>query len=157
MAVASDLMTKDIMSVSPEMTLGEVADIMVKMRITGLPVVDEADQIRGMVSEEDLVRQMNPREADRRGGWLSFMEFSGARSENLLDERESKVEEAMTKDILIASEDETLVNLISLLAKKRIKRLPVVRDGKLVGMVSRVDILRFLADTGHCKICMRNA
>ncbi|MGI9487289.1 MAG: CBS domain-containing protein [Geminicoccaceae bacterium] len=156
MVIASDLMTKDILSVSPEMTLGEVADIMMKMRITGLPVVDEAGKIRGMVSEEDLVRRMKPREASRGGGWLSFMASGSARSGGLLDEKECKVEEAMTKDILMASEDETLVHLISLLARKRIKRLPIVRDGKLVGMVSRVDILRFLAETGHCKMCTMN-
>ncbi len=62
----------------------------------------------------------------------------------------------MTRDILMASEGETLANLISLLARKRIKRLPIVRDGKLVGMVSRVDILRFLAEAGHCKTCTMN-
>lgn len=156
MVTASDLMTRDILSVSPEMTLGEVADIMMKKRITGLPVVDEAGQIRGMVSEEDIVRRMNPREESGRGGWLSFIASGGAKSGSLHDKNECKVEKAMTRDILMASEGETLVNLISLLARKRIKRLPIVRDGKLVGMVSRVDILRFLAETGHCKTCTMN-
>ncbi len=149
MVTASDLMTRDILSVSPEMTLGEAADIMMKKRITGLPVVDEAGQIRGMVSEEDIVRRMNPREESGRGGWLSFIASGGAKNE-------CKVEKAMTRDILMASEGETLANLISLLARKRIKRLPIVRDGKLVGMVSRVDILRFLAEAGHCKTCTMN-
>lgn len=145
MTTAADMMTKDVLTVMPDTRVNEVAGFILDNRITALPVTDEDGNLLGIVSEGDLVRCTKIKRDAHGSWWLNLLTTPGAHSGDMRDQGRRKVEEVMSRDVLLASETDDLQSLIALLSKRRIKRLPVVRDGKLVGIVSRVDILRHLA------------
>jgi CBS-domain-containing membrane protein len=147
MITAADLMTKSVLSVTPETSIADVANVILKHRFSALPVVDEANHLVGIVSEGDLVRCARAKRAPHRSWWLALLKSSKAQPHHYLGEVGRTVADVMSRDVLLASHDETLPHLISLLARSRIKRLPIVADGKLIGIVSRVDVLRYLAET----------
>ncbi|MGI9435054.1 MAG: CBS domain-containing protein [Geminicoccaceae bacterium] len=145
MTVAADLMTRDVLTVEPDMPVSDVAQLILKHKVTALPVVDEEGRLLGIVSEGDLVRCSKANRGAHRSWWLNLMTGSGSAEMNLAGQGDRPIGDVMSKDVLLASERESLPRLIELLSRRRIKRLPIVKDGKLVGIVSRVDVLRFLA------------
>lgn len=145
MTTAADLMTTDVLTVTPGMLINEVAAIILNKRITALPVADEEGNLLGIVSEGDLVRCAKTKRDAHCSWWLNLMTSPSTHSGEMRDQGRRKVEEVMSRDVLLVSESDDLQSLIALLSKRRIKRLPVLRGGKLVGIVSRVDILRHLA------------
>lgn len=147
MTTAADLMTRDVLTVRPDMPLGEVAQLILNYKITALPVVDDEGQLLGIVSEGDLVRCSKAKRDAHRSWWLTLLTSSNSADANLAGQSHRPIGEVMSKDVLLASEGERLPRLIELLSRRRIKRLPIVKEGKLVGIVSRVDILRYLAGT----------
>ncbi len=157
MTTAADLMTTDVLTVTPDTLVNEVAEFILENRITALPVADEEGNLLGIVSEGDLVRCTKSKRDAHRSWWLNLLTTSSAHPGEMRGQGQRKVEEVMSRDVLLASETEDLPRLIELLSRRRIKRLPIVRGEKLVGIVSRVDILRFLAESSHCKTCTKNA
>ncbi len=147
MITAADMMTKDVVSVTPDQPVAEVAALFLKSRVSALPVVDDDDHLLGIVSEGDLIRSAETNHQAHRSRWLLLLVGSKSDTHGLFGNLDCTVSDVMSKDILMASEHETLTRLIELLAKSRIKRLPIVRRKKLVGIVSRVDILQYLAST----------
>lgn len=147
MITAIDLMTKDVLSVTPDASVADVARIILKNRITALPVVDADRHLLGMVSEGDLIRSAETNPDAHRSRWLVLLTKPKTGSKSVIGNVDRTVGDVMCRDILMVSEDETLPRLIDLLSTSRIKRLPIVRDGQLMGIVSRVDVLRFLAKT----------
>ena len=145
MTIAADLMTTDVFTVRADMPVSDVARLILERRVTSIPVVDEADRLVGIVSEGDLVRSARTEDRAHRSWWLTLLTGSGSKEADLLGQGDRLVAEVMSKDVLLASKDESLKRLIDLLSRQRIKRLPIVSDGKLVGIVSRVDVLRHLA------------
>lgn len=139
---ASDIMTRDLITVAPETTLFEIAHLLRTRRITALPVVDPLGRMLGMVSDGDLARRPPPA-ASARWWWSRLLERSHAR--HPAHGREPSAADVMSREVVMVDEDTPLKKLIELLARRRIRRVPVLRDGRLVGMVSRVDILRLLA------------
>ncbi len=147
MITAAELMTKNVLSVMPDASAADVAHLILKHRISALPVVDQDNHLLGVVSEGDLIRSTETNDEANRSRWLVLLAKPKAGSQRMSFDSERLVGDVMSRDILMASERETLPRLIDLLSTSRIKRLPITRDGKLVGIVSRVDVLKFLAKT----------
>jgi CBS domain-containing protein len=147
MVTASDLMTKDFLSVTPEASVADVAQVMLKNRVSALPVVDQDQHLIGMVSEGDLIRSIETGHQAHRSRWLVLLTRPRPGLNGMLGNVDRTVGDVMSRDILLASEHESLARLVDLLSTSRIKRLPVVKDGKLIGIVSRVDVLKFIART----------
>jgi CBS domain-containing protein len=134
----SEVMTAEVISVSPEASLKEAARQMIDAGISGLPVVDGAGTLVGIISEADFVKTEAGRRAGKRAGLLSWMS-----REKPFPHSERTVGEAMTTDLVTIGPDADHAEAARLMRKARVKRLPVVDElGKLVGLVSRTDILR---------------
>lgn len=142
---AHHIMTRKVISVGPETTISEAANLMLRNHISGLPVVDKASAVVGIVSEGDFLRRSEIGTPRKRGSLLRFfLGYEGA-AENYVREHGRKVSEIMTSSPITVSEDTPLPKLVSLMEKHNIKRVPVVRDGKLVGIVSRSNLLQAVA------------
>jgi CBS domain-containing protein len=145
---ASDIMTRDVAVVSPETPTAEIARLLVERGISAVPVLDNAGMAIGMVSEGDLVGRNDADREARRDWWLSLI----AEGESLhpdflatLRRPELTAREVMSAPVILITETADVAEIAHLLATYRIKRVPVVRDGRVVGIVSRADVLRALA------------
>jgi CBS domain-containing protein len=128
--------------------VGKVAKVLAEHEISAAPVVDAEGKLLGMVSEQDLMRGLGAQEESRRAWWLEML----AEGENLapdfleyLQQEKRTASDVMTRDVIAVTEDVSVAEIVDLLAKHHIKRVPVLRDGKVVGIVSRADIIRALA------------
>lgn len=145
---ASDIMTRDVVSVSPDTPVQEVARTLLRHGISAVPVVDSVGWPIGMVSEGDLVARDDCARLSRRDWWLSLIAEDKAPDDDFLKKlRESgrTAGDVMAQPVVTIGEDTGLGEIGRLLAQYRIKRVPVVKDGCLVGIVSRADLLRVLA------------
>lgn len=141
-----DVMTTKVITVRPETPVGEIARLLVENRISGVPVVDDEGRVLGVVSEGDLIRRLE--DADdgrRRSWWLELLASPERRAEDYVKAHGRLARDIMTEDVAVIDEQATLAEAARLLEERHIKRLPVVRDGKLVGLVARADLLRALA------------
>jgi CBS domain-containing protein len=145
MMTAADVMTTKVLTVTPETRVARVASIILDHEITALPVVDEEQRLLGIVSEDDLVRLAEAKRDARRAWWLTLMTTSATDLKEVFGRGEQPVEQVMSRDVVVASEDTSLRKLVTMLSRRRTKQVPILRDGKLVGIVSRIDILRYLA------------
>lgn len=134
--LARDVMRREVVSVDPGLPVAEVAEVLAGKRISAVPVVDDDGHLLGMVAVEHMVGLQDD---GKRPHWREIL----ARPALLL-QPQTTVAEVMSRDVLTVEETTPLSTLIRLLAKRPIKRLPVVRDGRLVGIVSRVDVLQAL-------------
>jgi CBS-domain-containing membrane protein len=133
----SDLMTTDVITVGPDTSLKEAARRMLEAGVSGLPVTDADDNLLGIITEADFVASEAERRVKERAGLLRF--FTGQHD---LPDHELKVGDVMTTELIVISPDEDHADAARLMERERVKRLPVVDDGKLVGLVSRTDMLR---------------
>ncbi len=144
---AGDLMTRDVAVVHPETSLLEAVKLMVQRQISGLPVVDDAGAIVGMMSEGDLMR-WHEGFSERQAHWLDMLadgfEFAPAFLEEMQEQRR-KVRSVMSPGVITVTEETLARDVASLMYAKKVKRVPVVRGGKLVGIVARSDLIRALA------------
>ncbi|MEZ5931683.1 MAG: CBS domain-containing protein [Alphaproteobacteria bacterium] len=145
MKTAADVMTTDVLTVTPDTPVTEVAGLLVNNRITAVPVVSREGQLLGMVSEDELIRSAEAHREPDQAWWLTLLTSTTAELKEFMGQGDRKVEEVMSRDVMIASEGDSLRKLVAMLAQRRIRQLPIVRGGRLVGIVSRVDILRYLA------------
>ncbi len=143
-----DIMTTPVITAKPDTTVRELADILAKNKISGVPVVDDRDRVLGMVSEADVIVQ----DADLHFPYyVQFLEsVIYLESVHKFEERfrrafGSKVSEIMTKDVVSVPPDETVREVATLMANRNVNRLPVTQDGRLVGIVTRGDIVRAIA------------
>ncbi len=141
---AADVMTSPVISVKPETPVIEAVHLMLQDDISGLPVVDDAGALVGIVTEGDLLRRAETGTERRRPRWIEFFQ-TGKLAEEYAQTHGRKVGEVMTSTLVVASEDMPLAQIVDLMERKRVQRIPIVRDGKLVGIVSRADLLRALA------------
>ena len=144
---AKELMTTDVVVVDPDMSLREVAQTLLRHTISAVPVVDSAGSPVGMVSEGDLIGRDEAERDARRDWWLALL----AEGENLgrdflesLNPREETAKDVMAAPVITVTEETEAAEIARLLAAYRIKRVPVLRDGRIVGIVSRADLLRAL-------------
>jgi CBS domain-containing protein len=142
---AHQIMTRPVTTVSPETTIVEAANIMLKHHVSGLPVVDAADKLVGIVSEGDFLRRSEIGTQRRRGRWLSFIFGPGSTAPDFVCEHGRKISEVMTPEPFTVSEDMPLQDVVGLMEAKNVKRLPVMRGDKLVGIVTRANLLQAVA------------
>jgi CBS-domain-containing membrane protein len=142
---AADVMTDKVLSVGPGTSITEAAHLMLDNSISGLPVVDREGRLLGIVSEGDFLRRIETGTERRRPRWLEFLLGPGRLADEYVHTHGRKVEEVMTRDVASVTEDASLDEIVQLMERRRIKRVPVMRTGKLVGIVSRANLLRALA------------
>ena len=142
---AHQIMTRPVVTVSPDATIVEAANIMLQRHISGLPVVDSAGKLVGMVTEGDLIRRPEIGTQKKRGRWLGFLTGPGKLAEDFVHEQGRRVGEVMTKSPLTVTEETPLAEIADLMEKNNVKRLPVTQGDTLVGIVSRANLLQAVA------------
>jgi CBS domain-containing protein len=144
---AADIMTRDVVTVRPDTTLRQAAQMMVERRISALPVVDTEGRILGVVSETDLVRPDDATE-QRRDWWLMNLAEGQDLSQDFLDAirlSDRAVTKVMHTDVVSVGELAPLRDIARLIAERNVRRVVVLRDGKPVGIVARADLVRALS------------
>jgi CBS domain-containing protein len=152
---AMDVMTTEIISVGPDTSVQALAALLSERGISGVPVVDADNRVVGIVSEGDLLHRVETgtergpegRVKHRRSWWLDAVASDRELARDYVKSHARTVRDIMTRDVVSVSDTAELVDIAMLLETKRIKRVPVVRDGKLVGIVSRANLVRALATT----------
>ena len=141
---AADVMTTNVISVRPDTTAAEIAALLLERRISAVPVIDDAGRLVGVVSESDLLR--HPPADSPRAWWLRLFDATRPTLEDVAKSKSLPASELMTHNVVAVIEDAPLQIVATLLLRHRVKRVPVVRDRQVVGIVSRSDVLRGLAD-----------
>ena len=145
MLIARDIMTSPVVAVGPESTVGEVADLLVSHGISAVPVI-EGGALLGIVSEGDLIRRAEIGTAPQhRSWWLRLFADNAALAADYVRSHSVHVIDVMTRKVTTVTDSTPVAEIASLLERKRIKRVPVVRDGQVVGIVSRANLVRALA------------
>lgn len=139
---ASDVMTRDVVTIGPDATVLQAARLMLQNRISGLPVVDAEGNLVGVVSEGDFLRRRETRTEKRRSRWLEFIMGPGKIAEEYTHTHGSRVDEVMTRDVQTVDENAPLEDIIEMMEKHRIKRVPVMSGATLVGIVTRSNLMR---------------
>jgi len=142
---AHQIMTRSVVTVSPETTIVDAANLMLHRHVSGLPVVDTSGKLVGIVSEGDFIRRSEIGTGRKRGRWLRFILGPGRSASDFVQEHGRKVFEVMTRSPLTIAEDTSLAEIVDLMEKNNVKRLPVVRGDKVVGIVSRANLLQAVA------------
>jgi len=142
---AHQIMTRPVFSVLPEATILEAANLMLRRHISGLPVVDAAGKLVGIVSEGDFIRRSEIGTQRRRGRLLKLILGPGQAATDFVHEHGCRIAEIMTPDPVTITEDTPLETIVALMEKNKLKRLPVMRGEKLVGIVSRANLLQAVA------------
>jgi len=147
---AMDVMTTDVITVDPEMTVQALAELLAERGISGAPVVDASGRLVGIISEGDLLHRAEIGTARRhrvrrRSWWLDHFASDPAR--DYVKSHGRTVKDLMTRDVVSVTEDMDLGDVAALLEARRIKRVPVMRDGKIVGIISRANIVRAVSAT----------
>jgi CBS domain-containing protein len=145
---AIDVMARDIVTATPEMTVQDVAKLMINHRISGIPIVDGDRQLVGIVTEGDLLRRSETGTERQHSSWSEWFSPNSRLAAEYIKSHARRLADIMTRDVVNVSELATLGEIADLMEARRIKRVPVVHDGKLVGIVSRADLLRVLASGG---------
>jgi CBS domain-containing protein len=146
---AIDVMTSEVISVDEDATVPAVAKLLAERGISAVPVVDRNKRVIGMVSEGDLLHRAETGTERRRSWWLDMMASTNKLAGDYSKSHGSNVKDVMTRNVLSVTETTTVADIALLLETNRIKRVPVVRDGKLVGIVSRANLVQALAMTIH--------
>jgi CBS domain-containing protein len=139
-------MTQQVITVGADTSIVEAAKLMLRHHIRGLPVVDAEGQLIGIISEGDFIRRAEIGTAAKRGRWLTFLIGAGQIAADFVHEHGRKVGEIMTPSPITITEDTPLDEIMKIMESRDIKRLPVVRGNRLVGMVTRSDFLTTVAD-----------
>jgi CBS-domain-containing membrane protein len=134
-------MTREVISVAPDATVLEAARVMLQHRISGLPVIDSAGTLVGIVSEGDFLRRREMQTERRRSRWLEFLMGPGKMAAEYTQTHGNRVSEVMTDDVQTVYENATLEEIVELMERRRIKRVPVMRDGMVTGIVTRSNLM----------------
>jgi CBS domain-containing protein len=138
-------MTRSVVSVDPDLPVTEVARLMLGRNVSAVPVVEPGGRLIGMISEGDLMRRAELGTEKHRSWWLRVITEKGTLAEEFTKTHARKARDVMTRDVVSVSETASVTEIVDLLEQHRIKRVPVVRDGTIVGIVSRANLLRAFA------------
>ncbi|CAN5308203.1 CBS domain-containing protein [soil metagenome] len=142
---AHQIMTRHVITVTPETTVGDAANLMLRQHISGMPVIDRSGALVGIISEGDFLRRAEIGTQRKRGRWLKFLLGPGATAADFVRAKGVKVGEIMTPNPLTVTEQTSLQDIVQLMEKNNVKRLPVMHDGAIVGLVSRSNLLQAVA------------
>ncbi len=142
----TDVMTPDVVSIRPEASVLEAVRLMLQHKISGLPVIDAAGNLQGVVTEGDFLRRTETGTQRRHSRFVEFLLGPGRLATDYAHASGRKVGEVMTPDVYTVTEDAPLEAVVHLMERRRVKRVPVVRGGKVVGIVTRANLMRALAN-----------
>ena len=142
---AHQIMTRPVITVTPETSIVEAANIMLQKHVSGLPVIDATGKLVGIVSEGDFIRRSEIGTQRKRGRWLRFILGPGKSASDFVHEHGRKISEVMTRSPLTIADDTALAEIVELMEKNNVKRLPVIRADMVVGIVSRANLLQAVA------------
>jgi CBS domain-containing protein len=146
---ARDVMTLAVYTVKPTMSVRDVARLFMQRRISAVPVVDDQGKIVGIVSEGDLVHRSEISTQRRHPWWLDLMVRDEVLdAEEYIKAHAKQVANIMTRNLITAEPDTPLQEIVEILEKYGIKRVPIVRNGQLVGIVSRANLVQAIATSG---------
>jgi CBS domain-containing protein len=139
-------MTKDVITVGPDATVGEIAALLVRHRISAVPVVTAENRVIGIVSQTDLAHRSETDTEKRRKWWLDIFADADAKAREYVRSHAHKARDVMTRFVISVSPGASMAEVADLLDSQRIRQVPVMENGKLVGMISRTDLVRKLAE-----------
>ncbi|MBR1217786.1 CBS domain-containing protein [Bradyrhizobium sp. U87765 SZCCT0131] len=142
---AHQIMTRGVVTIGPDTPIVEAAHLMLKHHISGLPVVSPEGQLVGIVSEGDFLRRAEVGTQRKRNRWLKFLIGPGKEADAFVHERGRKVGEIMTMSPYSIVESTPLAEIVELMETRHVKRLPVLGDGRVVGIVTRANLVRAVA------------
>jgi CBS domain-containing protein len=140
--VVRDVLSRQVVAVAPETPLPEAARLMVQHGVAALPVLSEENEVLGLVSHGEILRHLLPRQSGRVSGEYRAVGRKPRLSTTVA--REPLVRDVMDRSVLCLSEDQSLTEAATLMVNRKLERVPVVRDGALVGLLTRDDIVRRL-------------
>jgi CBS domain-containing protein len=143
--IASDVMVRDVKTVGPGTNVAEAARLMAQNDLSALPVVDDDKRLVGIISEADLLRREELGTEVRRPRWMEAMIPATTLATEFAKAHGKQVKELMSEDVITGREDTPLAEIAAVLERRRIKRIPILRDGALVGIVSRANLIQALA------------
>lgn len=142
---ASDVMNHNVVSVAPDATIAEAVELMLARGISGLLVVDSTGTLAGIVTEGDLLHRDELGTERRRSWWLRLIASPGRQAGDFTRTHGRLVSDVMTHDVLTVTTDTPLADIVHLMEERRVKRVPVLEGDRVVGLVSRADLLRALS------------
>ena len=142
---AIDVMTRDVVTVKPGDHVAHAVELLARHDVSALPVDDADGVLVGVLSEADLIHRTELGTEKRRPWWLEAVTPAAALAADFAKAHGRRVDEVMSAEVVSAGEEATLGEIAALLERHRIKRVPIVRDGKLVGIVSRANLIQALA------------
>jgi CBS domain-containing protein len=141
---AADVMISNVITVSPDASVQDVAKILLAHRISAVPVVGHDGELVGIISEGDLIRRAEAGTERRRSWWLELLIGSTPLAEEYVKSHARKVADVMTREVITATPDTPLREIAALLERNGIKRVPIVKNRKIVGIVSRANLVQAL-------------
>jgi CBS domain-containing protein len=141
---ARDVMTLNVISADPDTTILQAAREMLQHHISGLPVIDKSGKLVGILSEGDFLRRRETQTERRRSRWLEFLMGPGKVAAEYTHSHGNRVSEVMTADVYTVTEDAPLEDIVVLMERRLIKRVPVLANNKVVGIVTRANLLHAL-------------
>lgn len=148
---AKDVMTSTVISVQPNATILQAARQMLQHHISGLPVITQSGEIVGILSEGDFLRRREIATERRHSRWLEFLMGPGKLAVEYAHSHGRKVAEVMTTEVHTVTEDTTLEDIVELMERRRIKRVPVMRGKEVVGMVTRSNLMRAMVSLARAE------
>jgi CBS-domain-containing membrane protein len=145
MLTAADVMTTGVVTVRPETSIHEIARLLCDHHISGVPVIEDDEQLLGIVSEGDLIGHAQLVGEHRRSWWQIFLNDPTVLAQHYAKSHARTASDVMTKDVVTVLETTSVADTARALEQHRIKRVPVLRDGRLVGIVTRSNLLQVLA------------
>lgn len=143
---AYEAMTKDVVTVGANTPVREIAALLVRHRISAVPVVSEGGRVIGIVSQTDLGHRSETDTEKRRKWWLEVFADSDSKARDYIKSHGNVANDVMTRLVVSVSKDAQLSEVAEILDTHRIRQVPVMEDGSLVGMISRADLVRKLAE-----------
>jgi len=140
-----DVMTAGVVTIAEDAPINEAIRLMLQRKISGLPVVDAAGTLVGMVTEGDFLRRSELGTERHAPRWIEFLAGPGKLAENYVHASGRKVRDVMTDKVYSVDEETPLSEVVEIMERRRVKRLPVLRGAKLVGIVTRANLLHALA------------
>ena len=142
---ASEIMTVGVYTIKPDASVRDAARLMIEKGISGLPVVDAAGQLIGMVTEGDFLRRAETATERRRPRWLEILAGPNRLASDYVRTHGRKLEEIMTREVVTVSPDTPVQDVVGIMEQHRIKRIPVMRYDTIIGIVSRANLVQALA------------
>lgn len=161
--LVADIMSRAVIAVGPDTPLAQAVRLMVDHKVSGIPVIDGNGRLRGIVTEGDLMRRAETATEGNAPGWFARFFSPGRLADDYVRAHGRRVRDVMSDDVVSVEEKTPLLDVVTLMQRHQIRRLPVKRDGKVVGIVSRADLVRAIGETlsaavtGESDVAIRSA